>query len=187
MILGIVISLLAIILLILLLKGVKTNTEISPVGWIVVIAMFILLSFENNRLVSIVDAKLNTDDYIESVKETIETCLSAVGNNHQLSQEEAQLVSIALKTSFPSMSRYIHVSDFVGKDETAIIEAIGTVARKSLNRQLLNTSGWILLTVIIGMVIIIVFSESKSTGKKSRRQPITTRRNEQYHSRRSRN
>lgn len=186
MIWGIIISLLAIALMLFVLKGIKSNFELSSIGWIVVVVMFILLSFENTRLVSVIDEKLNTGDYIESVKETVGTCLTTVGYNHRLSQEEAQLVSIALKTAYPSMSRYIHASNLVGKDGTAIVDAIGVVAKKSLNRRLWHISGWILITCITGFVAVLLFSANKSKGRKTRYQSVASRRNTKYHSRKRR-
>lgn len=162
MVWGVIIALVAVGLLLFTLKGVNSNFEITPVTVIVAVIMVILLAIENNRLISIIDAKANSSDYVESMKETVGTCMSALEFNHVLSQEEAQIVSIALKTAMPSMSRYIHASDLVGKDGTAIVDAIGQVSNKSINRRLWNITGWILVTLFVGIVIILVFSGTSS-------------------------
>lgn len=184
MVWGVIIALVVVGLLFLTLKGVKNNFEITPITGIVAVIMVILLAIENNRLISAIDAKVNSSDYVESMKETVGTCMSALEFNHVLSQEEAQIVSVALKTAMPSMSRYIHASDFVGKDGIAIVDAIGRVADKSINRQLWNIIGWILVTILIGTIVILVFSGNKSKSNRTRHQTKESFRNGRYHSRR---
>lgn len=182
MVWGLIIALIAVGLLFFALKGVKNDFEMTPIGWGVVAIMVILLTIENNRLIAAIDAKANSSDYSESIKETVSTCMSAVGLEHGLSQEEAQIVSIALKTAIPSMSRYIHTSDFVGKDEIAIVDAVGRVANKSINRRLWNISGWIFVTFVIGLFVILIFSGNKPKGNKTRYHAKESRRNGRYHS-----
>ena len=184
MVWGVIIALLAVGLLLFLLKGVKNNFELTPFTGIVAAIMVIALAIENNKLISAIDAKANSSDHVESIKETEGACISTVEFNNAFSQEEAQIVSVALKTAMPSMSRYIHASDIVGKDGTAIVDAIGRIADKSINRRLWNISGWILVTLFIGTIVIIVFSGNKTKSNTARLRSNDSFRNGRYHSRR---
>ena len=187
MVLGVLISLALVGALLFILMRIRQDASFSVLSWIAAALLVVILSFEINRLISNLEDHSQIDDYIASVYDCIDACLPYEVSGHQLTLEEAHIAAVALKTTMPSMSRYIRASDLEGKTGEAIADTLREAISKSVRRNTWNLVGWIALTIVLGAVLMAVFMENNSRGKtrSNRSRSEIPNRRTRYHSRRN--
>lgn len=172
MVWGVLIALVLVGAILLVLMHIRQGATFSVLSWIAAALMVVILSFEINRLISNLEDHSQIDDYIASVYDCIDACLPYELSEHQLTLEEAHIAAVALKTTMPSMSRYIRAADLEGKTGEAISDTLRDVITKSVRRYSWNLVGWIVLTLAIGTVVIIL-TMGKGLGKSRKRSSST--------------
>lgn len=172
MVWGVIIALVIVGALVFFIMRLRQDATFSVLSWIAAALLVVILSFEINRLISYLEDHSQIDDYIASVYDCIDACLPYEISGHQLTLEEAHIAAVALKTTMPSMSRYIRASDLEGKTGEAIADTLRDVITKSVRRYSWNLVGWIVLTLAIGTVVIIL-TTGKGFGKSRKRSSST--------------
>ena len=186
MVWGVLISLMLVGVLVFILMRIRQNASFSVLSWIAAALLVVILSYEINRLISNLEDHSQIDDYIASVYDCIDACLPYELSEHQLTLEEAHIAAVALKTTMPSMSRYIRAADLEGKTGEAISDTLRDVITKSVRRYSWNLIGWIVLTIVIGAVLMAVFMEkSKTRTRNNKSRAEIPNRRTGYHSRRN--
>lgn len=168
MVWGVIIALLLVGALVYVTMRIRQGAAFSVLSWITAALLVVILSIEFNRLISNMEDRSQVDDYIASVYSCLEACLPYSIGEHQLSLEEAHLAAFALKTAMPSMSRYIRVSDLEGKTPEAIADTYRNVINKESRRYTWNLVGWIVLTLVIGIAVIVLTMQKGDRKSKKR-------------------
>lgn len=175
------------------LLSVAINKKFSMVSWIIALVLWVILSFETNSLINAIDGRSQKSDLVSTIIGSISGYTDYVDmyvdRSGIISFHDANQIALGCKCVMPSYGKYFRASDFEGKTYGDIPAIISVNIDKAMRRSVWNSIGWILLTLVIGIVAMIVFMEKESGY--SRRNHIhfeetsRDRRNTRYHSRRN--
>lgn len=162
-----------------------TGKQLSILSWIVAIVMFAGLSIEVNKLINAIEGRSEVADFVNTVVGSLSGYLDSSDNTSVISYEEANQIALGCKVVLPGWGRYFRTQDFQGQNYADIPYIVSDRISKAMSRQVWNMLGWIVLTLVVGGVLIIVFSEnSRSHRKTERGRHQSVRRNQKYRSRR---
>lgn len=165
---GLLLSILVTIILGLVLLKVS-NGDFTPLAWIVGIVLLTFLTFENTRLLNALDGHSQIEDIVTSVEGCLATTLPVYDIDHCFTESEAQYIALAIKISDPSIAKYVHASDFQGKDWSSITDSLHSIIAKSTRRYIGYRIGWCLLAIIIATALVILLGIEKGNGRKKSR------------------
>lgn len=143
-----------------------SNGNFTLLAWIASGILLVFLTFENTRLLNAIDGHRQVEDIVTSVEGCLATTLPDYDNNHRFTAEEAQYIALAIKVSDPSIAKYVHASDFQGKDWSSITASLHTIIAKSTSRYIGYRIGWCLLAIIIASALVLLLGMEKGNGRK---------------------
>lgn len=187
MVWGIIIALVMVVGIYFLITS-TTNKQYGIISWILTFILWTLLSFETASLIKAIAGRSQRTELISSVCGALSNYTELGSSSSVIGFQEANEIALACKVVMPLKSDYFFSSDFQGKTYSEIPAIISINIEKALRNSVWNKIGWILLTVILGIVAIALFMERKSVvsrGKHSRYERTQRNvRNNRYHSRR---
>lgn len=143
-----------------------SNGDFTPLAWIIGFVLLAFLTFENTRLLNAVDEHRQIEDIVTSVEGCLATTLPDYDNNHRFTAEEAQYIALAIKVSDPSIAKYVHASDFQGKDWSSITDSLHTIIKKSTGKYIGYRIGWCLLAIILASGIVLLLGMEKGNRRR---------------------
>lgn len=188
MVWGFIIALVLVAGVCLLMSSVSSKKP-SIVSWIVALVLWVVLSFESNGLIRAIDGRSQVADLVGTMIGSISGYTDYADLSRVISFQEANQIALGCKCVIPSYGKYFRASDFEGKTYGDIPAIISVNIDKAMRRSVWNSIGWILLTLVIGIVAMIIFMEkdsgySRRSRNRSEELP-RNRRNTRYHSRRN--
>jgi hypothetical protein len=188
MVWGFIITLLLVATCGFLIKS-ATNKKYGIVSWIVALVLWVVLSFETNGLIRAIDGRSQMADLVGTIIGSISGYTDYADLTGVISFQDANQIALGCKCVIPSYGKYFRASDFEGKTYGDIPAIISVNIDKAMRRSVWNSIGWILLTLVIGIVAMIVFMEKESGYSRRNRnhfeETSRDRRNTRYHSRRN--
>ena len=157
---GLLLSIVVTIIFGLILLKVS-NGDFTPLAWIVGIVLLAFLTFENTRLLNALDGHSQIEDIVTSVEGCLATTLPVYDIDHCFTESEAQYIALAIKISDPSIAKYVHASDFQGKDWYSITDSLHSIIAKSTRRYIGYRIGWCLLAIIIASAVVLLLGVEK--------------------------
>ena len=145
-----------------------SGRPLSIIGWIVAVAMVVLLALQNNRLIELFELRGETDRQVENVEDLIGSIVPGFTDEYVLSGTEAAILSFGMKQAYPSLSRHIHASDFEGRNGAQVADELKRILRKSTSRELWNRIGWVALILAAGIALMAVTAGKGASGKQRR-------------------
>lgn len=134
-----------------------TNKKFSVISWIIALVLWIILSFEVNGLIRAIDGRSQMSDLVSTIIGSISGYTDYVDVSEVISSQEANQIALGCKCVMPSYGKYFHASDFQGKTYGDIPTIVSTNIDKAMSRSVWNSIGWILLTLILGIVAMVLF------------------------------
>lgn len=160
MIWGIVISLLAVGLIVLCIIAFTTK-EFGVISWIVTLVMFVALSFETNKLIYAIEDRSETSDFVSTIMSSLSNYLDLSEESVIISPEGANDIALGCKLLMPQWGKYFTAKDFCGRSTDDIPDIILSKIDKAMSSIVWNMVGWILLTIIVGVVLILITLKTK--------------------------
>lgn len=156
MVWGFIIALVLVAGVCLLITSVSGKKP-SVVSWIVALVLWVVLSFETNGLIRAIDGRSQIADLVSSIIGSISGYTDYVDMHSVISYQEANQIALGCKCVMPSYGKYFHASDFQGKTYGDIPTIVSTNIDNAMSRSVWNSIGWILLTLILGIVAMALF------------------------------
>lgn len=148
-----------------------TNKKFSVISWIIALVLWIILSFEVNGLIRAIDGRSQMSDLVSTIIGSISGYADYVDGfvdrSGIIPPQEANQIALGCKCVMPSYGKYFHASDFQGKTYGEIPTIVSTNIDNAMSRSVWNSIGWILLTLILGIVAMALFMDYG--GRSSRR------------------
>lgn len=163
MVWGFIIALVLVAGVCLLITSVSGKKP-SVVSWIVALVLWVVLSFETNGLIRAIDGRSQIADLVSSIIGSISGYTDYVDMHSVISYQEANQIALGCKCVMPSYGKYFHASDFQGKTYGDIPTIVSTNIDNAMSRSVWNSIGWILLTLILGIVLMVLFMSGNTAN-----------------------
>lgn len=182
MVWGFIISLIIIGVIYLFITGI--NKKFNTISLVIAVVMFFSLSFETNKLINVIESRSNVNDFVSSIVGSLSEYTDYSNTNSSISQNRAHQIALVCKVTMPNFAKSFSAKHFQNKTYSEIPDVVSERINYAMSRSVWNMIGWIILTIIIGIVLIILFSEKNNRRNKTRKTLYYNRYQSRYRTRR---
>lgn len=143
------------------------DSSFTILAWIVGLALLVFLTFENTRLFNAIEERGQIDDIVCSVENCLRSTFPNITRDYRFDEAGAQQIALMIKVSDPSVAKYVHASDFQGKDWSSVTVTLQKVIRKSSGRYIGYRIGWCLLALILASGIVLLLGMEKGNRRRN--------------------
>lgn len=134
------------------------------VSWIVAVVLWVVLSFETNGLIRAIEGRTQMSDLVSTIIGSISGYSDYADLSGVISSQEANQIALGCKCVMPSYGKYFRASDFQGKTYGDIPAIVSANIDMAMRRSVWNSIGWIVLTLILGIVLMVLFLRGNVTN-----------------------
>ena len=161
---GIIVTMIAIVLMVLLIKGWYKKSTMSIASYAFVVLLFLLLSFQSVLICGAITIK----SYGNKVENLIDTTVSTLPTNQILVQDESQQILETINTQYPLVGYFLNYTDVAGQTAQELARSMVVEMRSYINWYILRRVAWVLFFIVVGAVAIIKTMNKSNLERRSR-------------------
>lgn len=151
LLIGILLTVLGTALMFVIIKSWYKNRTFTPLSFIVGAVLFIFLSVQSILICGAITIK----GYGPEVKGLINSYVSVLPDDTDLSQQDSQQILNRLRDDLPLVGHYVGWADFAGHTPADIADAMEDELQSFMNWYILRRLLWSLLFIVLGAFLVI--------------------------------